>query len=124
MSWARIEKNVVVEITDIDPKGRFHPSLQWAACGTEVAPGWTYQGQAFAAPVVTPDPPPTRGQVEASRLRAYAEPITGSDRYFAEAQRETLLGNTEAAEAAKTLGMARFAEIQAQLPWPENTETT
>ena len=52
------------------------------------------------------------------RDRAYAEPLTGSDRYFAEAQRESLLGNAEAAEAAKTLGLARFAEIQADNPWP------
>lgn len=65
-----------------------------------------------------PPPPPTREQVEASRLRAYADPLTGSDRYFAEAQRESLLGNAEAAEAAKALGLARFAEIQAGNPWP------
>lgn len=62
--------------------------------------------------------PLTRGQIEASRLRAYADPITGSDRYFAESSRESLLGNTEAAEAAKALGLARFAEIQAEYPWP------
>jgi len=68
------------------------------------------------------DPPPapvaTREQVEARRLVAYADPLSGSDRYFAEAQRESLLGNAEAADAAKALGMARFAEIQAEYPWP------
>jgi len=68
------------------------------------------------------DPPPatpdTREQIEARRLRAYAEPLTGSDRYFAEAQRESLLGNVEAADAAKARGMSRFAEIQAEYPWP------
>lgn len=62
--------------------------------------------------------PPSREEVEAARLRAYSDPITGSDRYFAEAQRESLLGNAEAAEAAKALGLARFAEIQADNPWP------
>ena len=66
-----------------------------------------------AAPIVR-----AREAVEASRLIAYANPISGSDRYFAEAQRESLLGNAEAAEAAKALGMARFAEIQAANPWP------
>lgn len=65
-----------------------------------------------------PKMPPTREEVESQRLRAYADPITGSDRYFAEAQRESLLGNAEAAEAAKALGLARFAEIQADNPWP------
>lgn len=116
--WARIENGAVAEITDLDPAGRFHPSLIWASCGAEVRPGWAFDGQRFAAPVVVPDPPPTREQVEAARLRAYADPITGSDRYFAEAQRESLLGNVEAADAAKALGMARFAEIQAEYPWP------
>lgn len=65
-----------------------------------------------------PPSPPTLEQVEAARLSAYADPLTGSDRYFAEAQRESLLGNVEVADAAKALGMARFAEIQAEYPWP------
>lgn len=63
--------------------------------------------------------PPSRDEIEAQRLRAYADPLTGSDRYFAEAQREGLLGNDEAADSAKALGMARFAEIQSQYPWPD-----
>jgi len=70
-----------------------------------------------ASPELLPAPP-ARPEIEAQRLRAYADPITGSDRYFAEAQRESLLGNAEAAEAAKALGLARFAEIQAEYPWP------
>jgi len=75
---------------------------------------------ASGRPVLQEQLPPrlTWLQVESARLRAYAEPITGSDRYFAEAQRESLLGNAEAAEAAKALGLARFAEIQAANPWP------
>ena len=116
--WARIENGAVAEITALDPTGRYHPSLHWEPCGVEVLPGWTFDGQAFAVAVIVPPPPPTREQVEAQRLRAYADPITGSDRYFAEAQRESLLGNAEAAEAAKALGLSRFAEIQAEYPWP------
>lgn len=116
--WARIENGAVVEITAIDPAGRFHPSMQWVACTPDVMPGWSCDGQDFAAPVILPTEPLTYEQVEALRLRAYADPITGSDRYFAEAQRETLLGNAAAADAAKALGMARFAEIQAEYPWP------
>lgn len=65
-----------------------------------------------------PPAPPTLEQVEAARLRAYADPLTGSDRFFAEAQREAVLGNAEAAEAARASGLARFAEIQAEYPWP------
>lgn len=84
-------------------------------------PGKIRSHDADGLPVLIDPPPPspaTREQVEAARLRAYADPLTGSDRYFAEAQRESLLGNAEAAEAAKALGMARFAEIQADNPWP------
>lgn len=62
--------------------------------------------------------PMTREQIESARLRAYADPLIGSDRYFSEASREALLGNTEASEAAKQRGLDRFAEIQAGFPWP------
>lgn len=47
--WARIENGTVVELTDIDPTGRYHPSLEWTPCGEEVRPGWVYDG-AFAPP--------------------------------------------------------------------------
>ena len=85
------------------------------------APGKIRSHDAEGLPILIdppPLPPPTRDQIEAARLRAYADPLSGSDRYFAEAQRETLLGNAEAADAAKALGLARFAEIQAEYPWP------
>jgi hypothetical protein len=85
------------------------------------APGKVRSHDAEGLPILVDPPPPaalTRDQIEGQRLRAYADPLTGSDRYFAEAQRETLLGNAEAADAAKARGMARFAEIQAEFPWP------
>jgi len=49
-NWALIVDGLVREITDIDPQGRFHPSMQWVLCGDEVVPGWTYSGAAFSAP--------------------------------------------------------------------------
>lgn len=84
-------------------------------------PGKVRGHDAAGLPILIDPPAPaplTREQIEARRLRAYADPLIGSDRYFAEAQRESLLGNAEAAEAAKALGLARFAEIQADNPWP------
>lgn len=48
--WARIANGTVVEITEQDPKGRFHPSIEWVACDGQVAPGWTYDGGAFSPP--------------------------------------------------------------------------
>lgn len=84
-------------------------------------PGKVLSHDSDGLPILIDPPPPlplTLKQVEAERLRAYADPITGSDRYFSEAQRETLMGNPDAADAAKALGMARFAEIKAEHPWP------
>lgn len=66
------------------------------------------------------NPPPlpkTVEQVEAARLRAYADPLTGSDRMFAEASRMQLMGEPEF-EASRAAAIDRFAEIQAANPWP------
>jgi hypothetical protein len=61
----------------------------------------------------------TREQVEALRLQAYADPITGSDRHFAEANRLQVMGADQAEiDAAKSAGVARYTEIQEQYPWP------
>ena len=67
-----------------------------------------------------PSPAPTRDQIEAERLLAYADPVTGSDRHFAEAIRLQAMGADQSEiEAAKAAGAARYAEIQAEYPWPE-----
>lgn len=61
-------------------------------------------------------PPPTREEVEALRLRAYADPLIGSDRYFAEAQRMQVM-NESGWETIRDAGVKRFEDIQAQFPW-------
>jgi hypothetical protein len=62
--------------------------------------------------------PSKREQIEAERLRAYADPINGSDRYFSEAARLQMMGaSEEEIQAARKIGMDRYAEIQASLPW-------
>lgn len=50
MHWARIESNTVAELTDIDPTGRFHPSLIWVECPDYVQPGYLYDGTEFIRP--------------------------------------------------------------------------
>jgi len=57
--WARIDNQRVVEVTDIDPAGRFHPSFVWVSCAEEVTSGYAYDGSTFTAP---PPPPPTTAQ--------------------------------------------------------------
>ncbi len=50
--WARIEDEIVVEVIDIDPSGRYHESIKWFAVSDEVEQGWVVDDGSFA----TPDP--------------------------------------------------------------------
>jgi hypothetical protein len=52
--WARIIDDVVIEITDIDPEGRFHPDLVWEEISEEVEQNWVRSGNSFVAPVIAP----------------------------------------------------------------------
>lgn len=61
---------------------------------------------------------PSREQVEADRLRAYSNPLTGSDRFFAEATRLEGMGDPIKAESARMQGIVRYQEIKDQNPWP------
>lgn len=45
--WARIEKGLVAEITDEDPIGRFHPSLEWVTCKAGIECGMSYSAGKF-----------------------------------------------------------------------------
>lgn len=58
----------------------------------------------------------SRDQVEAVRLAAYADPVTGSDRYFAEAARMQAMSET-GWEDVRAAGVARYQAIQAEYPW-------
>lgn len=64
-----------------------------------------------------PNPPLTRDEIEALRLRSYADPITGSDRYFTEAASMDAAGEAGSDEL-RELGLARRAEIQSEYTWP------
>jgi len=59
----------------------------------------------------------TRAEVEAQRLSAYSNPFTGSDRYFAEAQRMQVMGEL-GWEEVRAEGVRRFEGIQKKYPWP------
>ncbi|WP_429216023.1 hypothetical protein [Aeromonas veronii] len=60
----------------------------------------------------------SKSEVEALRAAAYADPTTGSDRYFNEASRMQAMGES-GWEEVKNVGIARYKEIQQQYPWPE-----
>lgn len=70
--------------------------------------------------IVTPEPvKPTREQISTARRIAYANPVSGSDRFLTEAAAERLDGNEAAAKEAEAKCVARRAEIAASLPWSE-----
>lgn len=48
--WALIIDNTVQEVTEIDPDGRFHPSLKWHPCDESVRAGWTFDAGEFSKP--------------------------------------------------------------------------
>lgn len=62
--------------------------------------------------------PATRESVERTRLAAYADPQTGSDRLFNEASRMQMMGES-GWEAVRDAAVARYNEIKAAFPWPE-----
>ncbi|AXY41080.1 DUF4376 domain-containing protein [Halomonas sp. JS92-SW72] len=73
--WARINNGTVAEITDIDPVGRFHASIQWVACSTDTRPGWHYDGEQCLPP--PPEPPEDlaarkRAEIDQARDAAFA----------------------------------------------------
>jgi hypothetical protein len=49
--WARIENGAVLEITNIDPAGRFHPSMRWLKADSQVITGWMHDGAKYSAPL-------------------------------------------------------------------------
>lgn len=64
-------------------------------------------------------PSPTTKEIERLRLIAYANPLTGSDRLFSEAERMQIM-DEDGSEEIKSKAVARYKEIQAQYPWPAN----
>ncbi|MBH2034569.1 MAG: hypothetical protein I8H73_17075 [Pseudomonadales bacterium] len=72
-------------------------------------------------PVLVAEPKPklSTEEVEALRLQAYANPVTGCDRYFSEVARLQAMGGAAAdIEATRTAGTERYEAIKAQYPWP------
>ncbi|OPG70295.1 hypothetical protein B1219_20965 [Pseudomonas ogarae] len=63
--------------------------------------------------------PFTKDEVTINRLIAYSNPLTGSDRFKAEAYAERLAGNEKAATEADVKMMVRREEIRKENPWPE-----
>ncbi|OIN44500.1 hypothetical protein [Pseudomonas costantinii] len=55
--------------------------------------------------------------IERKRKLAYADPVTGSDRYLAEAMSKRVSGDEDAAKAAEAAHVVRKEQIRKELPW-------
>ena len=86
-TYARIQNGTVAELlrTSQSIADLFHPGLAWVEVSDypDVIPGWTFDGQHFSKPIVTPSPPalPTMAglaaelaalKVEVTALRTHA----------------------------------------------------
>lgn len=80
---------------------------------------WTLKSNGDITKSLKSEVPVTREEIERQRLAAYAHPYTGSDRYFAEANRMQEMGEP-GWEAVKEQAIARFKELQALFPWPDD----
>lgn len=122
MKYALIEEGVVKELleTDQDISTMFHPSVVWIEAGETVQCGYVYSGEVFSKPI--PEIKIlTKEETENLRLVAYANPILGCDRYFAEVmslQAEGFAATSTEVKDAKAKGLSRKLEIQALYPYP------
>ena len=106
--WARIDNGAVAEITDLDPAGRFHPSLLWVGCDADVAPGDRYDGGAFEPPLAA-DPTEAERAWRDGEIAAH-EWLVSRHRAEVELQRDTTLTAEQYAELLQYL--------QALRDWP------
>lgn len=106
--WALIVDGAVREVTEIDPAGRFHPSLTWVGCDAEVAPGDRYDGGAFGPPLAA-DPAEAERAWRDGEIAAH-EWLVSRHRAEVELQRDTTLTAEQYTELLQYL--------QALRDWP------
>lgn len=49
-TWALVDDGVVIEVTTINPDGRFHPDLKWHGAPDDVKQHMAYNGKDFYWP--------------------------------------------------------------------------
>lgn len=117
-TWARIENDVVLEVTDIDPDNRFHPSLNWVECGAEVMPGNRYDDGAFR-PLPADDPATTERTWRDSEIDAN-EWLISRHRAELDLRRETTLTAEQYTELLEYLQALR--DWPATEAFPDSTQ--
>lgn len=123
--YARIEGTTVMEVfnTDLDISSLFNEKLVWVQVPSKQVPltlpceyvNGVFKKTSEQLPVFTKE------EIENNRLRYYADPIIGSDRYFCEAQSLIAAGVASDSEEVKLIlskGLDRKKEIQLLFPYP------
>lgn len=75
--WALLTDNVVREITDIDPSGRYHPDLLWVPVPEGVGVGWVLVEGEWSPPVLEV-PAPQVTMMQAKMTLAMAGLLEGA----------------------------------------------
>ena len=122
MFYALIEDGVVRQVleTSEDINTLFHSSMLWVGCDSSVKPYQSYSEGVFTDTVEKPQPL-TKEELESLRLLAYANPVSGCDRYFSEVmslQAEGYDITSLEVKEVRDKGLSRKAEIQALYPYP------
>jgi hypothetical protein len=122
MPWARIDGGTVVELTQTNPTGLFHPALAWVSCPATVQIGWSYNDTTFAAPLPPPAPVLTLAQ-QAQALLATGLAVTSSSMPALNATYPTdpTTQDHVQAEVLAILLNGTFADGSASVAWPDVT---
>lgn len=112
-----IQKDIPEDSVEIT-KDEFRKLLAGRSAGKKIVIGKSGKPQLVEGDKFVP----TREEVDAQRLVAYANAFTGSDRYFAEAQRMQVMGEP-GWEDVRDEGIKRFEAIQIEFPWPVTVDT-
>lgn len=118
--WARIEKNVVMETTEVDPSGRYYEALDWIACCDDVMPGWVVSGNNITPPSATEVSPEDSAQARLSDCLTLANQTIATlqpavDGGYAKPEHTQLLADWQRYRYELTL-------VSEQAGWPESPQ--
>ncbi|WP_353229222.1 phage tail assembly chaperone [Pseudomonas qingdaonensis] len=108
--WALVVGDKVIEVTPIDPVGRFHPALNWLPCAADVVPGFRLGDKGF-------EPAPEGDRIAAEREWRDAQ-VSGTE-WLVNRHRDE-----QDMQLTTTLQSGQFADLlqyrQALRDWPQS----
>jgi hypothetical protein len=111
MKWARLDNDRVIEITDVDPAGRFHPSLIWESVPLDVTPNSTRDGDRWNVLNWDVDDQ-ARAQTLQTNIEGLQNDASAADR-IADYERELIEVQARIEQAAQETQAAALAALEA-----------